>query len=98
MTMKLLVMLLGLFCFGLLTDVFFCLQVQATTALKNIQATFYTILLTSVGMAANWIVIKNDDAVGFVVYVVGCGAGTFLTTTPAIRKPIHRIYRRVIKK
>lgn len=98
MTRTTIMMILGLFCFGLLTDVFFCLQVQATTALKNIQAALFTILLTSVTLSANWIVIKNDDAYGFIAYVLGCGFGTYLATTPEIRKPVRRFYKRITKR
>ena len=91
-------MILGLFVFGLITDVVFCLQVQATTALKNVQAALFTILLTSVGLTANWIIIKTDSAEGFIAYVIGCGVGTYVATTPAIRTPVKKVIRRIFPK
>jgi len=83
-------MCLGLFGFGFVIDILLCLQIQATNAFKNVQATVYTILLTTVSMASTWLIIKNEDYIGFACYVVGCGVGTYLTTTKSIRKMFKR--------
>jgi hypothetical protein len=77
---------LWLFLFGCAVDILWCLSVQCSATYKNYQATAYTVLLTSVQLWANWWIIKYDTIPGFIVYIIGCALGTFVATTPAVRR------------
>jgi hypothetical protein len=78
--------LMWLFLFGAVVDVLWCLSVQTSASYKTIQATMYTVLLTSIQLWANWQIIKTDNLPAFICYVVGCAVGTALATNRSVRR------------
>lgn len=78
--------LIWLFLFGCVIDVLWCLSVQASSSYKTAPAVIYTVLLTSIQMWANWIIIKEDNTLGFAFYVVGCAVGTGAATSKSFRR------------
>lgn len=78
--------LLMLFVFGLAVDLLWCLSVQSSARLQAARATLYTVFLTGIQLAANWYIISDHSYPGFVAYIVGCALGTYLASTPRLRR------------
>lgn len=75
-----------LFVFGCLVDLLWCLSVQSSARLQAGRATVYTIFLTGIQLLANWQIIANNSYPGFSAYIAGCALGTYVASTPRLRR------------
>jgi hypothetical protein len=75
-----------LFLFGLAVDLLWCLSVQSSARMQAGRATIYTVFLTGIQLAANWQIIANNSIPGFVAFICGCALGTYLASTPRLRR------------
>ncbi len=82
--MNAVLVIVGIFLFGILTDFLWCKATQHATQYNPWRASIYSGLLTAVGLLSYWEVFQGRTFMGGLMYVLGCAVGAFFTS----KKPI----------